>query len=72
MRLVKVGSVDAILVNRAAYDLKVPLTDIALARLGEPRRGEVVTFTSPADGLRQIKRLVALPGDVVGKDNLQL
>ena len=63
---------DVVLVNRVAYDLKVPLTDIALARLREPKRGEVLTFTSPADGVRLIKRLVALPSDVVGTDNLQL
>ena len=56
---------DVVLVNRIAYDLKVPLTDVALARLGEPKRGEVLTFTSPADGVRLIKRLVALPGDAV-------
>ena len=56
---------DVVLVNRIAYDLKLPLTDIAIARLGEPKRGEVLTFTSPADGVRLIKRLVALPGDVV-------
>ena len=56
---------DVILVNRVAYDFKVPLTDIALARLGEPRRGE-------ADGVRLIKRPVALPGNVLGKGNLKL
>ncbi len=56
---------DVVLVNRIAYDLKLPLTDIALTKLGEPKRGEVITFTSPADGARLIKRLVALPGDVV-------
>ena len=56
---------DVVLVNRLAYDFKLPLTDIQLARLGEPSRGDVVTFTSPADGTRLIKRLVALPGDVV-------
>jgi signal peptidase I len=60
---------DVVLVNRLAYDFKVPLTDIALARLGEPKRGEVLTFTSPADGVRLIKRLVALPGDVVEMQN---
>ena len=38
---------DVVLVNRVAYDLKVPLTDISLARLGEPQRGDVVTFTLP-------------------------
>jgi len=56
---------DVVLVNRLAYDLKLPLTHIALLRLGEPQRGDVVTFYSPANGDRLIKRLVALPGDVV-------
>lgn len=56
---------DVVLVDRLAYDFKLPLTDIALLRLGEPNRGDVVTFTSPKDGVRLIKRLIALPGDVV-------
>jgi signal peptidase I len=56
---------DVVLVNRLAYDLKLPLTNLSLARLGEPRRGDIVTFDSPQDGVRLIKRLVALPGDVV-------
>ncbi|MDP2370710.1 signal peptidase I [Rhodoferax sp.] len=60
---------DVVLVNRLAYDLKLPLTDIVLARLGEPRRSEVVTFSSPTDGTRLIKRLIALPGDVVEMRN---
>jgi signal peptidase I len=63
---------DVVLVNRIAYDLKFPLTDVVLARLGDPRRGDIVTFTSPADGKRLIKRLVALPGDVVEMRNKQL
>ena len=63
---------DVVLVDRLAYDFKVPLTDISLARLGEPRRGDVVTFTSPKDGMRLIKRLVGLPGDVVELRNEQL
>ncbi|HEY2560204.1 MAG TPA: signal peptidase I [Caldimonas sp.] len=56
---------DVVLVNRLAYDFKVPLTDISLVELGDPKRGDVVTFTSPSDGMRLIKRLVAVPGDVV-------
>jgi signal peptidase I len=56
---------DVVLVNRLAYDLKLPLTDVVLARLNEPRRGDIVTFSSPVDGTRLIKRLVALPGDTV-------
>ena len=56
---------DVVLVNRLAYDLKLPLTDVVLARLGEPARGDIATFSSPRDGTRLIKRIVALPGDVV-------
>jgi signal peptidase I len=56
---------DVVLVNRLAYDLKLPLTDHVLAHLDDPHRGDVVTFSSPQDGTRLIKRLVALPGDVV-------
>ncbi|QSI76036.1 signal peptidase I [Niveibacterium microcysteis] len=56
---------DVVLVNRLAYDVKLPLTNITLGRLGDPQRGDIVTFNSPKDGSRLIKRLVALPGDVV-------
>jgi len=56
---------DVVLVNRLAFDLKLPLTNVVVAHLGEPRRGDIVTFSSPRDGLRLIKRLVALPGDTV-------
>ena len=54
---------DMVLVNRVAYDLKVPLTDVSLLQTGEPARGDVVTFSSPLDGTRLIKRIVGLPGD---------
>lgn len=56
---------DVVLVNRLAYDAKLPLTNITLSHLGEPQRGDIVTFNSPKDGTRLIKRLVAVPGDVV-------
>ena len=56
---------DVVLVNRLAYDLKLPLTNRILLHIGEPRRGDVVTFFSPKDGTRLIKRLVGLPGDRV-------
>ena len=56
---------DVVLVDRLAYDFKLPLTDLSLARIGDPRRGDIVTFTSPKDGTRLIKRIVGLPGDTV-------
>src|SRR3954471_16027805 len=54
---------DVVFVNRLAFDLKVPLTDVIVTRLGEPARGDVVTFSSPKDGTRLIKRVMAVPGD---------
>jgi signal peptidase I len=63
---------DVVLVNRLAFDLKVPLTNMVVARMGEPARGDIVTFESPTDGTRLIKRLVALPGDVVEMRNERL
>ncbi|MBS0348774.1 MAG: signal peptidase I [Proteobacteria bacterium] len=56
---------DVVLVNRLAYDAKLPLTDITVAHLGDPARGDVVTFKSPRDGTLLIKRIVGLPGDTV-------
>jgi signal peptidase I len=63
---------DVVLVNRLAFDLKVPLTDIIVTHLGDPQRGDVVTFSSPKDGTRLIKRVIGLPGDVVEMRDEQL
>ena len=54
---------DVVFVNRLAYNLKLPLTDVVLAPIADPKRGDIVTFTSPKDGTRLIKRIVGLPGD---------
>lgn len=56
---------DVVLVNRLAYDIKIPLTDIIVMHINEPARGDVATFSSPKDGTRLIKRIIALPGDTV-------
>jgi signal peptidase I len=61
-----------VFVNRLAYDLKFPLSSMVLARLGEPRRGDIVTFNSPADGVRLIKRVIGLPGDVIAMTDNRL
>jgi signal peptidase I len=63
---------DVVLVNRLAYAVKVPLTDVVVARTGEPRRGDIVTFSSPLDGTRLIKRVIALPGDTVSMRDKRL
>ena len=63
---------DVIWENKMAYDLQVPFTDMSLLRTGEPKRGDIVVFTSDVAKKRLIKRLVGLPGDIikVQKNNL--
>jgi len=56
---------DLVWVNKLAYDLKVPFTTWHLAEWGDPRRGEVAVFYSPADGTRLVKRVIGLPGDAI-------
>lgn len=56
---------DRILVDKMAYDLRLPLTHISLLRLGEPQRGDIVTIDSRQAGELLVKRIVGLPGDVV-------
>ncbi|ALV07527.1 signal peptidase I [Roseateles depolymerans] len=56
---------DVVLVDRLAYDWKVPLTNVSLHPVADPQRGDVVVFDSPADGSRLIKRIVAVPGDQI-------
>ncbi len=63
---------DVVWENKLAYDLQIPFTSISIARLGEPKRGDIVVFTSVAADKRLIKRLVALPGDTVEVKNNRL
>lgn len=56
---------DRVCVNKLAYDLKVPFTTKHIAWWSAPKRGDVVVFYSPADGIRLVKRVVGLPGDRV-------
>ena len=56
---------DRILVNKLAFDLKVPFTTWHLAQWSNPQRGEIVVLNSPRDGTRLVKRVIGLPGDTV-------
>ena len=56
---------ELVLVNKLAYDLKVPFTTHHLTEWGDPARGDVVVLFSPADEVRLVKRVVGLPGDTV-------
>jgi signal peptidase I len=54
---------DRVVVNKLAYDLKVPFTTFELLKWGDPQRGDIVVLFSPADGTRLVKRVVGVPGD---------
>jgi signal peptidase I len=63
---------DRVFVNKLAYDLKVPFTRLHLATWGAPSRGDVVVLKSPADGMRLVKRVIGIPGDVIAMQNDRL
>jgi len=63
---------DRIVVNKLAYDLKVPFTSWRIARWTKPQRGDIVVLFSPADGKRLVKRVVGLPGDRLALRNDRL
>lgn len=56
---------DRLLTEKMAYDLRLPFTDLVLWHRADPRRGDIVVLYSPEDGERLLKRVVAVPGDVV-------
>jgi signal peptidase I len=56
---------DRVIVDKTAYGVRIPLTKIDLLGAVTPRRGDVAVFDSPRDGVRLIKRVVAVGGDVV-------
>ncbi len=56
---------DLVLVNKLAYDLKIPFTTHHLKTWSNPARGDIAVFYSPKDGTRLVKRVIGLPGDVI-------
>jgi signal peptidase I len=56
---------DRILVNKLAYDFKIPLTQILIYKFADPQRGDIVIFDSKLAGTRLVKRVIGLPGDTV-------
>ncbi len=63
---------DRIVVDKLAYDLRVPFTLVRVARWGDPERSDVITFESPMDGKLLVKRVIGVPGDSVQLENNRL
>jgi signal peptidase I len=56
---------DRILVDKRAYDLRIPFTYTRIAHWAEPEPGDVVIFDSLEDDTVLVKRVVAVAGDEV-------
>lgn len=60
---------DRVLVDKHAFGLRVPFTRIQLTDGEDPARGDIVVFDSPADGTSLVKRVAAVPGDIVALED---
>ncbi len=70
---------DFIVVNKFDYGLRLPITNTRLVKFSSPERGDVIVFRYPNyeknpgySGVDFIKRIVALPGDVISYQKDQL
>ena len=63
---------DRILVNKLAYDLKIPFTKQRIARWSSPQRGAIIVFFHPDNGERMVKRVIGTPGDSIELRNNKL
>jgi signal peptidase I len=60
---------DKVWVNKLAYDVKIPFTEISLTEISDPRRGDVVIIDSKKADKRLVKRIVGIPGDTIYMQN---
>ena len=63
---------DFVIVNHAAFDLKLPYSAIKVANLGAPKAGDLVLFRVPNRDALGLKVVVGVPGDVVAMRENQL
>ncbi len=65
---------DVILVDRLAYDLKLPFTHWHLAKWADPKRGDIVVFHTGRADMPDllVKRVIGLPGDIIALDHDRL
>lgn len=61
---IKVG--DRLLAFKLAYNLKIPFTDVVVARWDSPDKGDIIVFRYPRDpDIDYVKRIVAVAGDTI-------
>lgn len=60
---------DKVWVNKLAYDVKIPFTEISLTKLSDPRQGDIVIVDSKMANKRLIKRIIGVPQDTIYMQN---
>ena len=63
---------DRILINKMAYDLKLPFSQYTLVKFADPLRNDIIIFQSKAADKRLVKRVIGIPGDSVAMYKNQL
>ena len=63
---------DRIFVNKLAYDVRIPFTQISLLKLADPHRGDIIVFDLESVDERLVKRVIGIPGDIVYMSNNRL
>ena len=63
---------DVVLVNKLRLGPAIPFTHGRLFSLGEPERGDIITFYPPGIDQQYVKRVVGVPGDRLRSDGLTL
>jgi signal peptidase I len=57
---------DLLVVNQYIYGLRLPVLNIKILNIGEPKRGDIALFRFPNDPSKPyVKRVIGLPGDHV-------
>ncbi|MBI4650671.1 signal peptidase I [Candidatus Desantisbacteria bacterium] len=64
---------DYVLVNKMAYNLRIPFSSYDIINFKLPKRGDIVTFIYPQDNSKIfVKRVIGLPGDIIEIKNQEL
>jgi signal peptidase I len=56
---------DVLFVNKFLYGARIPVIDVHMPAVREPRHGDIVVFMSPIEDSILVKRLIGRPGDTL-------
>lgn len=63
---------DRVLIDKLAYDIRIPFTLTSIKKLSDPKINDIIIFESGIANKRLIKRVIGTPGDKVTLVNNQL